>query len=110
VFEEYSSTIFIPRHDLQAVLDQHDYYKLFASANIQNQACLTALFHLSGASSGWLKATSQSSLGLTIPGPEFVVGLCLLLGIPLFPVPPLCVCLSPIDRFGDHLLNVLMVI
>ena len=57
------------------------------------------------ASSGWLKAIPQSSLGLAIHGPEFVVGLRLWLGIPLFPVPPLCVCLAPIDCFGDHLLE-----
>jgi len=39
------------------------------------------------ASSGWLKAIPQSSLGLAIHGPEFVVGLRLWLGIPLFPSP-----------------------
>jgi len=81
------------------------YDKLFASANLRDQAYLTALSHSAGASSGWLKAIPQSSLDRTIPGPEFVVGLHLWLGIPLFLVPPLCVCLSPIDCFGDHLLE-----
>ena len=75
-----------------------------APANIRDQARLTALSHSSGCG-GWLKAIPQSSLGLAIHGPEFVVGLRLWLGIPLFPVPPLCVCLAPIDCFGDHLLE-----
>jgi len=64
-----------------------------------------ALSNSSGGSSGWLKAIPQSSLGLAIHGPEFVVGLRLWLGVPLFPVSPLCVCLTPIDCFGDHLLE-----
>ena len=101
----YLSLVLLNMTYVQAVLDQRDYDKLFASANIRDQARLTAFSHLSGASSGWLKAIPQSSLGLVIPGPEFVVGLRLWLGIPLFPVPPLCVCLSPIDGFGDHLLE-----
>ena len=51
----------------------------------------------SGTSSGWLKAIPQTSLGLAIPGPEFIVGLCLWLGVPLFPLSPLCTCLSSIE-------------
>ena len=47
----------------------------------------------------------QPSLGLAILGPEFVVGLCLWLGVSLFPSSPLCKCLSSIDCFGDHLLG-----
>ena len=42
---------------------------------------------------------------LFLHGPEFVVGLRLWLGIPLFPLSPLCVCLTSIDQFGDHLLE-----
>jgi len=52
-----------------------------------------------------VKAIPQSSLGLAIPGPEFIVGLCLWLRVSLFPVSPLCVSLAPIDCFGDHLLE-----
>ena len=110
MFEERSSTNFIPyatQCDYQAVLDHHHYDKLFATASIRDQAHLTALSHSSGASSGWLKAIPQSSLGLAIPGPEFIVGLCLWLGVSLFPVSPLCVCLAPIDCFGDHVPMVL---
>jgi len=66
---------------------------------------LNALAHSSGTSSGWLKAIPLPSLGLAIPGPEFVVGLRLWLGVSLFPFPPLCICLSSIDCFGDHLLG-----
>ena len=51
------------------------------------------------------QAIPQVSLALAIPGPEFVVGLRLWLGIPLFPLSPLCVCLTSIDQFGDHLLE-----
>ena len=66
---------------------------------------LTALSHSSGTSSGWLKAIPSTSLGLAIPGPEFIVGLCLWLGVSLLPISPLCTCLSSIDCFGDHLLG-----
>jgi len=108
LFSECSSATIDPcakQCDLQAVLDHHFYDDLLASANIRDQARLTALSHSSGTCSGWLKAIPQSSLGLAINGPEFVVGLRLWLGIPLFPIPPLCVCLAPIDCFGDHLLE-----
>ena len=66
---------------------------------------LTALSHSSGTSSGWLKAIPSTSLGLAIPGPEFIVGLFLWLGVSLLPISPLCTCLSSIDCFGDHLLG-----
>jgi len=39
---------------------------------------------------------------LALPGPEFVVALHLWLGIPLFPLSPLCLCVTSIDQFGDH--------
>ena len=108
LFNENSSAAVNPcskQCDLQAVLDQHIYDNLLASANIRDQPRLTALSHSSGTCSGWLKAIPQSSLGLAMHGPEFVFSLCLWLGIPLFPVPPLCVCLAPIDCFGDRLLE-----
>ena len=107
-FERFTSDIFIPsatQQDLQALLDQTQYDQLFASSNIRNRARLTALFHSSGTSSGWLKAIPQVSLALAIPGPEFVVGIRLWLGIPLFPLSPLCVCLASIYQFGEHLLE-----
>ena len=44
------------QNDLQAVLDHQLYDNLMVSANIRDQACLTALSHSSGTSSGWLKA------------------------------------------------------
>ena len=87
------------------MIDNRHYNKLFASANIRDQACLMALSHSSGASSCWFKAIPQFSLCLAIHRPEFVVGLRWWLGVPLFPVSPLCVCLAPIDCFGDHLLG-----
>jgi len=90
---------------LQAILDGHQYNQLLSSLNIREHAHLTALSHSSGANSGWLKAVPQISLGLSIPGPEFVVALRLWLGIALFPLSPLCVCLSTIDHCGDHLLE-----
>ena len=61
--------------DLQAKLDKHLFDDLFASFGIHDQARLTALSHPSGTSSGWLKAIPRVSLGLAIPGPEFVIGL-----------------------------------
>ena len=105
LFNEHSSVAFDPcskQCDLQAVLDHQLYDNLMASPNIRDQARLAALSHSSRTSSGWFKAIPQSSLGLAIHG---LVGLRLWLEIPLFPVPPLCVCLAPIDCFGDHLLE-----
>ena len=91
--------------DLQATLDKHLFDDLFASFGIRDQARLTALSHPSGTSSGWLKAIPRVSLGLAIPGPEFVIGLHIWLGVSLFPLSPLCTCLSTIDNYGDHLLG-----
>ena len=34
---------------------------------------------------------------------DFVVAVHVWLGVPLFPLLPLCTCLSVIDQFGDHL-------
>jgi len=93
------------QRDLQATLDQHLFDNLFKTFCIRDQARLTALSHPSGTSSGWLKAIPRVSLGLAIPGPEFVVGLRIWLGVSLFPLSPLCTCLSTIDNFGDHLLG-----
>ena len=93
------------KQDLQAFLDQRLFGDLYASFSIRDQACLTALVHSSGTSSGWLKAIPRACLGLVIPGPEFVVGLHLWLAVALFPHSPLCTCFSPIDCFGDHLLG-----
>ena len=101
-------TNFIPyaiQCDYQVVLDHHHYDKLFATASIRDLAHLTALSHSSGASSGWVRAIPQSSFGLAIPGPEFLVGLCLWLEVSFFPISPLRMRLAPIDLFGDHLLE-----
>ena len=91
--------------DLQATLDKHLFDDLFASFGIRDQARLTALSHPSGTSSGWLKVIPRVSLGLAIPGPEFVIGLCIWLGVSLLPLSALCICLSTIDNYGDHLLG-----
>ena len=60
---------------------------------------------ITGTSSSWLKAIPHACLGLAIPGPEFIIGLRIWLGVSLFPLSPLCTCLSTIDNFGDHLLG-----
>ena len=93
------------QHDLQAFLDQHQFNRHFASCSIRNRARLTALSHSSGTSSVWLKAIPSTSLGLAISGLEFIVSLRLWLGVSLFPISPLCTCLSSIDCYGDHLLD-----
>ena len=59
-------------------------------------------------SSGWLKAIHQVSIDLSITDPEFLVSLCLWLGISLFPLSPLCVPLSTIAIVVTIFLNVLM--
>ena len=93
------------QHDLQALLDQHQFNHHFASCSIWDRAQLTALSHSSGTSSSWLKAIPSTSLGLAISGPEFIVGLRLWFGVSMFPISPLCTCLSSIDCFGGHLLG-----
>ena len=110
VFSDFPSDCSISsvsQQNLQAFLDQRLFGELHASFSIRDQACLTALAHSSGTSSGWLKAIPRACLGLVIPGLEFVVGLPvhLWLGVALFPYSPLCTCLSPIDCFGDYLLG-----
>ena len=74
------------------------------SSTIRDQACLCAVAHSSGTSSGWLKAIPQPSLGLAFSPHDFIIALRLWLGVPLFPLLTLCTCLSVIDQFGDHLL------
>ena len=94
VFEEFSSDPSVSvasQHDLQAVLDDYQYEQLLVSSSIRERARLTALSHSSGTSGGWFKAIPQVSLGLSIPGPEFIVSFRLWLGISLFPLSPLCV-------------------
>ena len=86
---------------LQHDLDQQQFVNHFNSCTIRDCTNLNALAH--STSSGWLKGIPQISLSLAIPGPEFVAGLRLWLGISLFPFPPLCKCLSSIDCFGGHL-------
>ena len=71
----------VSRHEIQATLDQCQYDHLLNSCSIWDRVHLNALAHSSGTSSGWLKTIPQPSLGLAIPGPEFVVGLCLWLGV-----------------------------
>jgi len=65
------------QNDLKAILNQSQYNHLFQSSSIQDHAHLNALGHSSGTGSVWLKVIPQPSLGLAIPGPKFVVSLCL---------------------------------
>ena len=104
-FPSDCSTSSASQQDLQAFLDQRLFGDLYASFSIWDQTRLTALAHSSGTSNGLLKDIPRACLGLVIPGPEFVVGLHLWLGVALFSYFPLCTCLSPIDCFGDHLLG-----
>jgi len=93
------------QNDLQAFLDDQLFATIFNTSTIRDQACLRAVANSSGVSSGWLKAIPQPSLGLAFSPHEFVIAVCLWLGIPLFPLFPLCTCLSVIDQIGDHLLG-----
>ena len=93
------------QNDLQASLDDQLFASIFNTSTIRDQACLRAVAHSSGVSSGWLKAIPQPTLGLAFSPHEFVIAVHLWLGVPLFPLLPLCTCLSVIDQFGDHLLG-----
>jgi len=93
------------QNDIQAFLDDLLFKQLLNCSSIRDQARLRAVSHSSGTSSGWLKALPQPSLGLAFSPHDFIIALRLWLGIPLFPLSPLCTCLSTIDQFGDHLLG-----
>ena len=93
------------QNDLQASLDDQLFASIFNTSTIRDQARLRAVAHSSGVSSGWLKAIPQPTLGLAFSPHEFVIAVRLWLGVPLFPLLPLCTCLSVIDQFGDHLLG-----
>ena len=82
---------------MTSFLLHHD-YQTFEN-KLVSQLCLTHLVPVVGS---LRPVIPQVSLGL---GPELVVGLCLWLEISLFPLSPLCVCLSTIDRCDDHLLE-----
>jgi len=93
------------QNDLQASLDGQLFANVFSSSTIWGQFRLHAAAHSSGNSSGWLKAIRQPSLGLAFSAHDFITTLQLWLAVPLFPLLPLCVCLSVIHQFGDHLLG-----
>ena len=61
-------------------------YAVSATSTICDQACLHALSHSSGTSSGWLKALPQPSLGLAISPHDFIITLHLWLGVLCFSV------------------------
>ena len=91
--------------ELQASLDNQLFSQIFNTSNIRDQARLSADSLSSGTSSGWLKAIPQPSLGLALSSHDFIIALRIWLGVPLFPLSPLCTCLSVIDQFGNHLLD-----
>ena len=108
------------QNDLQAFLDDQLFASIFNTSTIRDQARLHAVVHSSGVSSGWLKDIPQPTLGLAFSPHEFVIAVRLWLGVPLFPLYTLymgkgwvflfshctlCICLSVIDQFGDHLLG-----
>ena len=92
------------QNDLQASVDDQLFASIFNTSTIRDQARLRAVAYSSGVSSGWLKAIPQPTLGLAFSPHEFVIAVRLWLGVPLFPLLPLCTCLSVINQFGDHLL------
>lgn len=91
---------------LQAQLDEKWQEELLSQCNIRDKARLLALAD-STETSGWLRATPIESLGLAMPGPEFIISLRIWLGVNIFSSSPnpLCACGTPIDSKGDHLLG-----
>jgi len=79
--------------DVNQLRDKRLFGDPFASFGIRSQTRLMTLAHPSGTSSGWLKAIPRACLGLAVPGPEFVIGR-IWLRVSLFPLSPLCTCLS----------------
>ena len=88
LFEEQSSATFIPgatKCNLQAMIDNRHYNKLLASAiKLVSRHFFICLKLVVVGSRPYLSLF----FGLAIHGPEFVVGLCLWLEVPLFPVSP----------------------
>ena len=69
------------------VLDSLHFEHLLHRSDIRNQAHLHTL-SATRETSAWLKATPIPSLGLDIPGPEFIIAMRIWLGIPLIPKSP----------------------
>ena len=92
--------------ELQASsLDDQLFSQILNTSNIHVYSLLHGISLSSGTSIGWLKAIPQLSLGLALSSDDFVMVLRLWLSVPLFPLSPLCTCLSVINQFGDHLLG-----
>jgi len=85
------------------ILDNILFQQLLKSSSFHDQAHLQAVLHSSGTSNSWLKTLPQLSLGFAFSPYDFVIAL----GISLFPLPPLCTCLSVFDQFGDNLLDLM---
>jgi len=92
-------------NDLQALLDDQRFTNIVNSSTIRDQARQRTVAHSSGVSGGWLKAIPQPSLGLSLSLHDFIIAVHVWLGDPAFPLLPLCMCLSVIDQFGNHLLG-----
>ena len=92
---------------LQSTLDDLTYSNILSQCSIHGQACLLALLDHFGYACAWFQVLPSPQLGLTIPPAEFIVALCLWLGIPVFSetAPSSCNCHQLVDHFGDHLIG-----
>ena len=90
-----SSSVSSTQHSFQKALDDALRSSIKVSlVSLREQACFSAVAYPHAGT--WLKAISNSSLGLAMSPREFVTSLHLCLGIPVFPAPHtqsvVCVC------------------
>ena len=91
---------------IQDALDRVQLTQLLDSSNLRDLARLNTQSRCQHAHA-WLQAIPQPNLGLSMTSSEFAIALRYWLGITLFDSGhhQSCVCRSPLDQHGDHLLG-----
>ena len=91
---------------MQAEADARRFDHLMADSNIRDKARLIAISN-SKETNAWLKAVPLPSVGLAMPPAEFLVDLCIWLGLPVFPSDSAltCSCSAFLDQNGDHMMS-----
>ena len=107
LFTSYFSFASTSQTTLQSAIDDQTYSNILSQYSIHDWARLLALSDSSGLAYALLRALPSPQLGVALPPAEFVMALCLWLGIPVFPEadPAVCSCHQLVDCFGDHLIG-----
>ena len=103
--DSFNDTVKV-QHTFSKVMNQARFKRVRDDINTHARSADKARFrHIQGAESGaWLWALPSSDL-TTIQPRAFQDGIALRLGLPLANLPTTCICKSPIDRTGTHILT-----